>query len=159
MVSPEFNAPDPATSAKPLLFVADFVRRTYLDYILKLLPTDAPYKAREIANSFLFEYTAEKPIPTEPNPGYLDDEANWPDVDNDVYTDAVGRNIMICMAILEAHEPGSKGALMLSGQYDFDVHVKEVATMIVGGREVQEEIMRSHGIDTWSQLLMLDPIS
>jgi len=122
---------NPLLSPIPLFNTADFVRRTYLEYILPLLPKEAVYKSPEIANPYVFNYTG-RAIPTERN-NYLYDEKNWamPNASiREKYEDAFTRTMMIAMAILDP----SKGQMVVGGAFDWDkpVPISEIAQMILG---------------------------
>lgn len=145
MVHPKLNPTAPQSSPKPLFQTADFVRRTYLEYIIPLLPKEAPYKSREIANPFLFALAQ----PFVDDPSVLENGNNWPDATAELvekYHDAIGRNMLICMAILDQE----KGQAVLGGRFDFGEHVVEIAKAIVdpdvGEREMREKYAKQ-GID------------
>lgn len=87
MAHPKLDRANPAASPKPLFFVADFVRRTYLEYALPLLPKEAPYKSVRIANRFVIGYgpkfpgkpeCPEPPADGNPDDTWLHDMSNWP---------------------------------------------------------------------------------
>lgn len=87
-------------------------------------------------------------MPTESNRSFLENIENYPETNEELLYDAVGRNMLVSLGILEAHQVGSKGALMLGGQYEFGEQVKEVATMIAGGEEEKKRIMAQKGIQS-----------
>jgi hypothetical protein len=59
-------------------------------------------------------------MPTDPN---ILDPQNFPELDMEKFQDAVGRNMLICMAILEPE----KGAAIMGGRFNFGEHVVELA--------------------------------
>src|ERR1700744_39788 len=77
------NKLNPLASPKPLFNVSDFVRRTYLEYLIPIFPADAPYKVLEIANPFMFDYPDDSTgvfadgFTTDMT--YLENEAKWPE--------------------------------------------------------------------------------
>ena len=56
MSDSRLNKTNPPASPKPLFFVCDFARRTYLEYLIPLFPVDASLKVLELANPYLFQY-------------------------------------------------------------------------------------------------------
>jgi len=51
------------------------------------------------------------------------DPENFPELDIKKFSDAVSRNMLICMAITEP----DKGAMVTGGRFDFGEHVVEIA--------------------------------
>ena len=113
---PALNTTDPLSSPKPLLNSIDFVRRTYIDYIMPLLPPHATQKCHELSNPF----TPQEHMAADPS--VLDPE-NFPTLDMEKFSDAVSRNMLICMAITEP----DKGALVIGGRFAFGEQVVEIA--------------------------------
>lgn len=136
---PALNKTTPLSSPKPLLNTIDFVRRTYTEYIVPLLPSQATQKCHELSNPF----TPQEPLPEDPN---ILDPDNFPKLDMEKFSDAVGRNMLICMAITEPE----KGAMVIGGRFGFGEHVVEIAGMIAGGIEAEEQVKEKYaaqGID------------
>lgn len=123
-------------SPQPLFRVCDFLRRTYLEYIIPLLPKDAPLKVLEVANPFLFNYpdrtTGVFVQGYKTDPTYLAADSNWPTWtanQAERFSDSIGRNVMIAEIILQKD---AKGQLMMGGTFDFEPTVVELARGLLG---------------------------
>ncbi len=57
------------------------------------------------------------------DPSILDHPENFPELDMEKFSDAVSRNMLICMAITEPE----KGAMVIGGRFAFGEHVMEIA--------------------------------
>ena len=58
---------------------------------------------------------------------WLENEADWPEWNaqqNELYSDAIGRNVMICMIILQEDD---KGPMLMGGRFDFETNAVELA--------------------------------
>jgi len=129
---PRINLEDPVSSPRPLFSVIDFVRRTYLEYILPLFPETAIYNVLELANPYVFAYPEICHTHGVFSPGFENDLArferddNWPEWTAELAElrfDAVGRNCMIALIIEQGDE---KGPLVMGGSFDFEEDVREL---------------------------------
>ncbi|KAJ9606970.1 hypothetical protein H2200_008981 [Cladophialophora chaetospira] len=125
------NKANPLASPKPLFNVIDFIRRTYLEYVVPLFPGDAPYKVLEMANPYVFQYpdhsTGVFAEGFTTDMSYLENEANWPEWTPELaelYSDTIGRNVTIAMIMLQGDE---KGPLLMQGTFDFETNAVELA--------------------------------
>lgn len=83
---------------------------------MPLLPALATQKCPELFNPFV----PQDVLP--PDPSILEAE-HFPELDMAKYEEAVGRNLLICTAIIE---PGT-GERVVGGRFDWGDHVREVA--------------------------------
>ena len=125
------NKANPLASPKPLFNVIDFIRRTYLEYVVPLFPRDAPYKVLEMANPYVFQYPNQTSGVFAPgfttDMSYLETESNWPEWTperQELYEDTIGRNVTIAMIMLQ-RDP--KGPLLMQGTFHFETNAMELA--------------------------------
>jgi hypothetical protein len=83
---------------------------------MPLLPSLATQKCPELFNPF----TPQDLLP--PDPSILEAE-HFPELDMQKYEDAVGRNLLICMAITDPIQ----GEKIIGGRFGWGEHVLEVA--------------------------------
>ncbi len=134
MCDPKLDRNNPLASPKPLFNACDFARRTYLEYIVPLFPKEAPHKVLEMANPFVFDYpnrgagtVFDRQGGFKTDMAWLENEANWPEWNADLeekFSDAVGRNTVIALIVLQRDE---KGPMMMQGKYDFQPATMELA--------------------------------
>ncbi|KAL8243611.1 hypothetical protein R6Q59_009869 [Mikania micrantha] len=142
---PQFNKTDPEASPRPLFFAADFVKTTYLNYLLPLLPKDVQYKSPTIANRGIFPYAhvdpSLPPFPEKLGEGqkdtWLEDMGNWPAEEvrksakyRELYMDVFTRTMTIAMTV---NDTSGRTVKLLGGDFDWDA-VPEI-------RRITREIM------------------
>jgi hypothetical protein len=88
---------------------------------MPLLPPLATQKCHELFNPFTPQDLLS------PDPSILDPE-NFPELDMEKFSDAVSRNLLICMAITES----VKGEKIIGGRFAWGEHVLEVAGEFLG---------------------------
>ncbi|KAI1487812.1 hypothetical protein F5X96DRAFT_124553 [Biscogniauxia mediterranea] len=131
---------DTARTPAPLLWVADFVQKTYIGYVVPFLPAGATRKCRDIANPWAYadpaarwEYTWDPA-----GDGALKDAdgnvvpfPRLPEAQAfDKLSDTVGRDFMAKKLILE-NGTDVKARLMLGGQtFDFGEEVRAAAAKL-----------------------------
>ena len=105
----------------------DFVRRTWNDYVLRLV---SPKASLELRSSFTGAEPETLPagLLQELQQGSNADE--WPPFDEETYTDIITRNMTIAMIILDR---GGR-QVMFGGLFDFGEEAKNIARVIMGQR-------------------------
>lgn len=127
-----------------------FVRETYVQYALPLLPQFSAYRSPRFVNRGVIEYVNEgkivdgKPLeiaegpPTREQDEWLENPENWPDEDEQYLkrvTDLISRNLTSAMLIADKEKFGR----MMGGQFDFGEDVEKAVTEIFGGKEQRED--------------------
>ena len=117
--------------------MVDFVRRTYIEYVLPLFPATSYLNVLEMANPYVFAYP-DKNYSTGPfSSGFttdlarLENDPKWPKWDSrleELWTDARGRNTIIGLVILQED---AKGPSIMGGPFDFEKDVLELARGVV----------------------------
>ncbi|KAI2631489.1 hypothetical protein GGS26DRAFT_97109 [Hypomontagnella submonticulosa] len=131
----DFVQPDTEQTPPALLFVSDFVQRTYIEYVIPFLPAGATRKCKDIANPWAWS-----------DPNYKFEwvwnaaEARLEDADGNVKEfpklrdseavekmgDLVGRGFMVRKAVLE-NSTDPKAKILLGGQtFDFGEEVEKL---------------------------------
>jgi len=133
---------------------ADFVRRTYVEYALPILPRFCAYRSPRFVNRGVLDYVNENMMidgkrleiaegpPTREQDDWLEDPENWPDEDEQFMkraSDMISRSMMSAMMIADKE----KGGMMMGGQFDFGEEVEEVVTEILGGKEKREHFEKT----------------
>ena len=138
------NKANPLASPKPLFNVCDFLRRTYLEYVIPLFPADAPTKVLEMANPYVFAYPDKTSGVFASGYGrdmaWLENEAKWPKwtaAQRKLWLDIVGRNFMIGKIILQED---AKGPMIMQGTFDFEPKVIELAKAVSGAKDQVVEL-------------------
>jgi hypothetical protein len=105
----------------------DFLRRTWNDYIQRLISPKASLELRSSSASSDPE-TLLAGLLQEPRSGSNADE--WPPFDEETYTDIITRNLTIALIILDR---GGR-QVMFGGPFDFGEEAKNIARTITGQR-------------------------
>ncbi|KAF7513697.1 hypothetical protein GJ744_007748 [Endocarpon pusillum] len=132
---PKFNTAQPERSPKMLWHTGDFARRTFTDYIAPLLPPSMASLKPSIAFA---DPRCEDPrrgmpgAPPRSDQVVTGEAANaWPEVDKEKYMDAVTRNLMVSMIILDPSGPQVQ--MMFPGAesgFDFGEEIREMARKV-----------------------------
>jgi hypothetical protein len=143
MSDPRLNRLNPLASPVQLFYVCDFLRRTYLEYIIPLFPGDAPRQVLELANPFLFDYPDRSTGPFATgfvtDPSYLQDESRWPrwtPKRAERWSDSIGRNVLITEIMLQRDAKASM--LMGGGSFDFQPDTWQLARGLVGNEHDED---------------------
>jgi hypothetical protein len=105
----------------------DFLRRTWNEYVLRLV---SPKASLELHSSSAGAGSETLPagLLQELRPGSNADE--WPPFDEETYTDIITRNMTIAMIILDR---GGR-QVTFGGPFDFGAEAKNIARTIMGQR-------------------------
>ncbi|KAI0379354.1 hypothetical protein F5Y04DRAFT_259607 [Hypomontagnella monticulosa] len=131
----DFVKPDAEQTPLALLFVSDFVQRTYIDYVIPFLPAGSTRKCKDIANPWAWD---------DPNYQFewvwnaaaarLEDASGnvkeFPKLQNNEAVekmgDLVGRGFMVRKAVLE-NRTDPKAKLLLGGEpFDFGEEIEKL---------------------------------
>jgi hypothetical protein len=139
MSDPRLDRLNPLASPKQLFMVCDFVRRSYLEYIVPLFPADSSQKVLEMANPFVFPYVDQKSgvfaedYTTDIE--YLESKMTWPAWNSkqaERLSDVVGRNAMIGNVILQKD---AIGPMLMGGTFRFEPLVVDLAKCVMGDED------------------------
>jgi hypothetical protein len=103
----------------------DFVRRTWNDYVLRLVSPKASLELRSPSASADPETLPAELVQELQHSSNADE---WPPFDEETYTDIITRNMTIAMIILNR---GGRQA-MFGGPFDFGEEAKNIARAITG---------------------------
>jgi hypothetical protein len=104
----------------------DFLRRTWTDYVLRLVSPKASIELRSSSSAGTDPETLPAELLQELRHSSNTDE--WPPFDEETYTDIITRNMTIAMIILDR---GGR-QVMFGGPFDFGEEAKNIARVITG---------------------------
>ncbi|KAI2606759.1 hypothetical protein GGR54DRAFT_407729 [Hypoxylon sp. NC1633] len=132
--TPAFIKPDTANTPMALLFVADFVQTTYVEYVVPFLPAGATRKCKDIANPWAWSANTTWELEWDPQTSTLKDAAgnvqDFPKLPNSEavskMSDVLSRGFMARKIILE-NGTDPKARLLAGGQsFDFGEEVERL---------------------------------
>lgn len=124
---------NPASIHRTLQNVTDFALKTYLDYIIPLLPPNATKINRQLANAMAYEDPNFEEKPEEMRPEcYPKIKGNKKLVE--MWNEAVGRGAMIGLVITDRPK-----MVMFGGPFDFGQTITELADDLSGKKEKKEK--------------------
>lgn len=138
----DFIRPDLARTPKALGWVTDFAEKTYVEYVLPLLPQGATRRCRALANPWAYADAAYPwSLTWDADAAALKDASTgdalaFPQLEparaRELATDALTRGLMVQKLVLE-NESDPKARMLLGGSpFDFGDDVKAAARNLVG---------------------------